>query len=182
MKGLVHNKIMLALLGTVISISGFLAWKYNQEQQEKKLAAQIASCKQDLDIASKNIKNSKSLYTFYYARSLGLNNVNQQLERPGINVNFEEGKTYILIYNTPASLIPESPRYEGKFFKTLSEKTVKYNPSPLMVVAKSLNSQSKQAIVTSSCSPQPFNVSVENLYEVSQKNDFTIPSSPFSSF
>ncbi|MBD2531913.1 hypothetical protein H6G97_20920 [Nostoc flagelliforme FACHB-838] len=177
--GVAHYKILLAILGVVSSIASFQVWKWNQEQHEKFLAEQQKACQQDLDIAEDYVNNSKTLYSVYNADVLHQGKFNKEIERPGNNSPFEPGASYILIYNTPAALIPSHPRYDGKFFESLSKKTLKYSPQPLMVVAKSF--QPNQATVTTSCSPKPFTVSLDNLYEISQKSDFDFTPS-FSMF
>jgi hypothetical protein len=177
--GLAQYKVLLGILGVVASLASFEMWKFHHEQHEKFIAEQQKACQQNLDEADEYVKHSKTLHAFYYSRDLtGHAMSNQGLERPGNGSLFETGKRYILIYNVPAALIPKHPRYDGNFFEGLAKKSSEYNSPPLMVLGKSL--QSQQAIVTTSCSPQPFSVSLDNLYEIAQKNDFIVP--PFGSF
>lgn len=178
--GLIQSKIMLAIFGVLTLVLGVEVWKWNQEQHGKFIAQQQKKCQQELDEADEYVKHSKTLYAIYYADVFHQGKLNYQVQRPGIESPFNPGNRYILLYNTPANLIPNNPRYDGDFFEMLSKKSAKYSPEPLMVTAKSL--KDKQATVTTFCSPKPFTVSVENLYDTVQSNDFQLPLPPFSGF
>ncbi|WP_341531435.1 hypothetical protein WKK05_37645 (plasmid) [Nostoc sp. UHCC 0302] len=174
--GLVQNKILLAILAGVTAIGSFQVWKYNQEKHEKFIAEQTAKCQKQLDLANTYIDSSKTLYVFYNYPSSPLNEV-ERIEKPGINKPFKIGETYVLIYKVPGRLVPDNPRYDGKFFEGLSKQTTEGVISPLAVTARAI--QGKQATVSTFCSPQTFTVSVENLYDPNQQNDVGFPSTMF---
>lgn len=163
---LAEYKIQLAILGVLVSLAGFQTWKWQQEQHEKFLAKQQKACQQNLDIASFYVNHSKTLY----AQNLKLLGKPPLADQPGINAPFKEGQNYILFYTSPPqSFLPSQPRYDGSFFAALTGSS-KDTPPPLMIKAKTM--QGKQAIVTTSCSPKPFAVSLNDLYEMAQGNDF----------
>ncbi len=165
---LIQSKKQLAISGILLLMGGFITWKYRQEQYEKFLVQQQKECQQDFDIADNYVKSSKYLYTRYYFKNLSNKKHTPQLKQPGINVPFEPGESYILMYDYPAKLIPDKPHYSGQFFSRMIGEW-KTTPPPLMVIADSLPLHSQQlglAIVTSSCSPRPFTVPLKNLYKI----------------
>ncbi len=162
---LAQSKIQLALLGAVLSLLSFEIWRYNQEQKQKVLAEQQTKCQQQLDNAEHFVTDSQSLH----ALTLGLKTRNQRpLEQPGITTRLKENQDVLLIYTAPHSLIPKEPRYENDFFEMLS-KDWKNAPPPLFVSASPLDSG--HALVYTACSPKPFPVPLQNLYEYFQRND-----------
>jgi len=165
---LAQHKVLLAILGVAIALAGFETWKWQQEQHDKSVAQQQRVCKQALNMASGYVHHSRTLFSLML-RKLGTNPL--LADQPGINRPFEAGQHYILFYQSPHSLIPDQPRYDGKLFTTLSGHW-KSSPPPLMVTAKSL--EGKQALVTSRCTPEPFAVSLENLYDTAQHSDFKV--------
>lgn len=177
--GLAQYKVLLAILGVLAAWASFEGWKWNQAQHEKYIAQREQDCQQAIETASNDVQSDRFLKSVYYA---GLMNKKSrfQLKQPGINTEFQANKDYILMHSQPASLIPESPRYEGSLFARLSKKTDNKPPAPLIVTGKKL--VGKQAEVISACSPKSFTVSRENLYETTQPIDVTPYLPPFSSF
>lgn len=163
---LAEYKIQMAILGVLISLASFGTWKWKQEQHEKFLVQQQKACQQDLDIASFYVNHSKTLY----AQRLKLLGQPPSADQPGINAPFKEGESYILFHTSPTdSFLPSQPRYDGAFFAPLTGRW-KGTPPPLMVQARAM--RGKQAVVDTSCSPKPFTVSLNDLYEKAQGNDF----------
>ncbi len=160
-----QSKIQLAILGAVMSLGSFEIWKYNQQQKQIFLAEQQKKCQQQLDNAEHFVAASQSLH----ALTLGLKTRHQRpLEQPGITTRLKEDQSVILLYTTAHSLIPKDPRYENQFFDTLAGDW-KNAPPPLWVSASPLDSG--HALVYTACSPKPFPVPLENLYEYFQRND-----------
>lgn len=163
---LAEYKIQLAILGVLVSLAGFQTWKWQQEQHEKFLAQQQKACQQDFDLASFYVNHSKTLF----AQNLKLLGQPPSADQPGINAPFKEGESYILFHTSPTeSFLPSQPRYDGSFFAMITGRS-KDTPPPIMVRARAL--QGKQAVVDTSCSPKPFAVSLNDLYEMAQGNDF----------
>ncbi|MBD2438846.1 hypothetical protein [Nostoc sp. FACHB-110] len=174
-----YYKVFLAILG-VVALSLYLGlWKWNKEQNEKYVAEREEACQQSIKDASNNVLSNRFLKSNYYA-NLMQKKPKFKLKQPGINTDFQANKDYILMYSQPASLIPKKPRYEGRLFEKLSRETDKKPPAPLMVTGKKLLANRVEVI--SACSPQPFTVSLENLYEVTQAIDVSPFLPPFSSF
>lgn len=166
LRALAEYKIQLAILGVLVSLASFGTWKWKQEQHEKFLAQQQKACQQNLDIANFYVNRSKTLN----AQRLTLFGQPPLADQPGINAPFKEGQSYILFHTSPSvSFLPSQPRYDGAFFAVLSGRW-KGTPPPLMVKARAI--QGKQAVVATSCSPKPFTVSLNDLYETAQGNDF----------
>lgn len=171
-------KIIVGILASATVVSALGVWNHNRQQHEKFLVEQKGKCQTDLHQAEKYVNNSKTLYTIYNKNKLGEKKFDIAPQQPDSNSVVGAGTSYLLIYNTPAALIPNNPRYDGSFFEKLSTQSSKDIPPPLKVTAKSF--QSNQAIVISSCSPKPFAVPIENLYATTQANDFFTP--PLGSF
>lgn len=165
---LIQNKILLAILAGVVSIGSFQIWQYNQEKHYKFLAQQEQSCKFDLSRGEDNVRQSRNLRNLKYNQV-----VNPGLEQPGINSEFKPGKGYVLIYtNNRPLLATNSATYETDFLKSLSTADG-FAPQPLVVTAVSIDVSQKQALVSSACSPKPFIVPLENLYETFQPIDIS---------
>lgn len=164
---LAQSKILLAILGVVVAIGGFQVWKWNTEQHQKFLASKQKDCQQALDSGYHYFDSSRSFKEFYYAKKFN-KEINFQLNQPNINT-LKPQSDYLILYTTPTPLIPENPRYEGQFFKGLSEKR-KNIPSALLVTAIKAIPPDK-ALVGSACSPENFTVSLDNLYETVQRRD-----------
>ncbi|WP_414553446.1 hypothetical protein [Anabaena sp. CCY 0017] len=182
MKNLLVNltqpKILLAILGVVTSIAGFQIWQHNKQEYEKQVVKQIDGCRGATKSAYQYIQSSKTLSSVYHAKRLDIDISTLFLEKPGVTSPFKPDKNYLLIYTTPSAVIPDQPRYDGQIFNQLSR--VEKSPIPIIVTIKSIDAG--KAVVNSVCSPKPFTVSTENLYEPQQKSDFVIPTAPFSMF
>lgn len=174
-----NYKVLLTILGVVGSILSFEIWKWNKEQHEKYIAEKEQACQQSLSMAEKYVQNNQFLRAAYYA-STTQEKLKIKLNQPGITTQFKPDKEYILIYDKPVSLIPDKPRYEGKLFERLSKQPEKYPPEPLMVTGSKVIGNKVE--VVSTCSPQPFPVSLENLYEIAQPIDVSPYLPPFSIF
>ena len=172
---LAQNKILLAILAAVTSLSGFEVWKWNQEQHQEFMTEQKAKCQDQLDSAWRFVSKSSTLYK---RMSETEGEQTKPLEQPSINTKFEKDKLYILLYRKPHSLIPEAPIYDDLFFHGLAKVAENSPPPPLWVLGKS--EENNKITVFSYCSPKPFEVSPEDLYESHQKSDFKII--PFGSF
>ena len=163
---LVQYKIQLAILGAVLSLGSFEVWKYNQEQNQKFLAEQQKKCQQQLDDAERFVTGSPSLH----ALTMGLKTKQEPpLDQPGTTTQLKENQDVLLIYTTPHSLIPKEPQYSNQFFDMLA-KDWKNAPPPLWVSASPLDSG--HALVFTACSPKPFPVPLQNVYEYLQRNDY----------
>jgi hypothetical protein len=177
--GFAHYKVLLAILGVLTAWASFEVWKWQQQQHEKYLLAKQQACQDSLDSAEKYVKSDRFLKSAYYS-ILAQKPLKIKLNQPGINTNFEVGKRYILMPSQPVSLIPENPRYEGGLFERLARKPSKASPEPLMVTGQKI--LGNKAEVVSVCSPNPFTVSLEHLYETVQPIDVSPYLSPFSIF
>ncbi|MBD2503907.1 hypothetical protein [Anabaena azotica] len=176
--GFAHYKVLLAILGVLVSGFSFEVWKWNKERNEKEIAEREKQCQQRLDSANKYVQGDRFLKAAYYAAK-SLDTVDIKLNKPRED-NFKVGKEYVLIYDRPINLIPDNPRYEGKLFETLSRMPEKYPPQPLLVSGNKFLGDKIEVI--SVCSPIPFLVPTTYLYEINQKLDITPYLSPFSSF
>ncbi|MDJ0696936.1 hypothetical protein [Mastigocoleus sp. MO_188.B34] len=169
------QKILLAILGVLVSILSFQIWKWKSEQREKEIIKTTKVCQAAISAGNRYVENSQTLESLY----LGLlENDAKRIERPGINATFKVGEVYVLMYNRPAKLIPSKPRYEGAIFEQFSQKS-QNKPPALLVTAKSLLKNSKQAIVNSPCTPEEFVVSLDDLYVTIQAKDFEVNPQPF---
>lgn len=177
--GFAQYKVLLAILGILSSWASFEVWKWQQQQHEKYVAEKQQACQQRLDSANRYVQSDRFLKAAYYANKTQAR-LQIKLNKPGVNTDFTPEKQYILMYDKPVPLIPMNPKYEGGLFARLSSKPEKYPPEPLIVTGKKI--LGKKAEVISACSPQPFTVSLENLYEVTQPIDVSPYLSPFSSF
>lgn len=177
--GLAQYKVLLTILGVLAAWASFEGWKWNQAQHEKYIAQKEEDCQQALDMANQYVEGNRKLRGVYYA-AIAQEKFNAKINQPGVNTEFKPDKNYILIYSKPASLIPETPRYEGSLFVRLSKQTDKNPPEPLMVIGQKI--LGNKAEVISACSPKAFTVSLENLYETTQPIDINPYLPPFSSF
>ncbi|MBD2680908.1 MULTISPECIES: hypothetical protein [Nostoc] len=177
--GFAQYKVLLAILGVLTSLASFEVFKLNQKQHEKYVAEKQKACQQALDIANQYVEGDRTLRGVRYA-AIAQEQFNKKINHPGISTDFQSGKNYILMYSQPTSLIPDNPRHEGKLFERLSQKTDKYLPEPLMVTGQKISGNKAQ--VTSACSPNPFTVALDNLYEIAQPIDINPYLPPFSSF
>jgi len=167
LSSVIQNKILLAILAGVLSIGSFEVWKYNQAKYEKFIAEEKHSCEGALEIGENTVKRSPSLRKFKYNDL-----VIPGLKQPGINTEFQVDSMYILLYNKPVSILPlNTSVHNDGFFKGLL-KAGSYPPQSVMVNSVSMDQAKKQAIVTSYCSRKPFAVSLDNLYEIFQTQDF----------
>ncbi|MBD2303429.1 hypothetical protein [Nostoc sp. FACHB-190] len=177
--GFANYKVLLAILGVVASGLSFTAWKWNKEQHQKYIFRKEQACQQSLKIAEKYVQNNQFLRAAYYA-STTQEKLRIKLNQPGITTEFKPDKEYVLIHDKAVALIPNNPRYEGKLFERLSKQPEKYPPEPLMVTGNKVLGNKVEVIST--CSPQPFTVSLENLYEIAQPIDINPYLPPFSIF
>lgn len=177
--GFAQYKILLAILGVLTSLLSFEVFKWNKERHEKYIAQKEQACQQFLNSAERYIESNRFLKAAYYA-SKTQEKINIKLDKPGITTQFKPNEDYILMYDKPVPLIPNQPRYEGGLFEMLSRQPEKYPPQPLIVTGKRILGD--KAEVISVCSPQPFIVPLENLYETTQQLDITPYLPPFSSF
>ncbi|SRR5579883_2096222 len=167
---LIKNKILLAILAAVMSLGGFEAWKYNQEKHEKLIAEKKANCQEEINSAYSFVNRSKTL------NSIRLKFVDENkiaVQHPGVNGEpVNTSINYILMYTKPHALIPSQPRYDDDYFVSLSN--AKDVPPPLMVFIKSsYNGMANNGMVkvSTQCSPDEFEVSLNNLYFYFQKGD-----------
>lgn len=167
------KKFILILL---ISIFGLYGCKQNEKfvvKDRKIIDQQKQLCLYDLYTGSNHMEASAVLKSLYIGF---LENNDKRIEKPGVNVPFEPEKNYVLMYNFPSKLIPSNPRYDNPFFEKLSQKN-EDKPPVLLVKTKSLLKASNEAIVSTSCSPEPFVVSLDNLYDINQSKDSEVKSS-----
>jgi hypothetical protein len=177
--GFAQYKVLLAILGVLLSWAAFAVWKWQQQQHEKYVLEKQQACQQALNIANQYVENNRNLKGAYYA-AIAQDSFKSKMNQPGINTNFQVDKHYILMYLKPATLIPDKPRYEGSLFERLSKATDKRPPEPLMVTGK--KKLGNTAEVKTACAPKAFTVSLENLYEIAQPIDIAPYLPPFSTF
>lgn len=174
------KKFILILLRSIFSLYGCKQNEKNENiiaNDKKIIDQQKQLCLYDLYTGSNHMEASTVLESLYIGF---LENNDKRIEKPGINVPFEPEKNYVLMYNSPSKLIPSKPRYGDIFFEKLSQIT-KDKPPVLLVKTKSLLKASNEAIVSTSCSPEPFVVSLNNLYDINQSKDSEVKS-PTSGF
>ena len=174
------KKIILILLISIFSLYGCKQNEKNENiiaNDRKIINQQKQLCLYDLYTGSNHMEASTVLKSLYIGF---LENNDKRIDKPGVNVPFEPEKNYILMYNFPSKLIPNNPRYDDILFEKLSQK-IEDKPPVLLVKTESLLKASNEAIVSTSCSPEPFVVSLNNLYEIDQSKDSEVKS-PTSGF
>lgn len=159
------------MLGMGVAILGFQVWKYQDEQYQKLLANQKALCEKSLKDADDFIFQSKALYTALNSGKISNAIPRDKIQQPGINTQLQK-KSYVLIRTKKRALIPNNtPHYKSIYFESYSKPPGGETNVSAIVTAEPLNDF--EALVSTPCSPKPFAVSFEDLYEITQKNDFT---------
>ncbi|MBW4426926.1 MAG: hypothetical protein KME50_21390 [Nostoc desertorum CM1-VF14] len=167
----VQKKIILAMLGMGVAILGFQVWKYQDEQYQKLLANQKVLCEKSLKDADNLIFQSKALYSAFNSGNVSNAIPKEKIQQPGINTQLQK-KSYVLIRTKKRALIPNNtPHYKSIYFESYSKPPGGETNVSAIVTAEPLNDF--EALVSTPCSPKPFAVSFEDLYEITQKNDFT---------
>jgi hypothetical protein len=146
-------------LAGVTSIGSFQVWQHKKQEYEKFIAITEQDCQVDFSSAKTYVYQSPSLQQLIYQ-----NIEKAGLKKPGTNSEFKKESIYLLIKRKPDYLIPSNASYDSPFFKSLS--TVgEIPPKPLLVRSISIDTNKKQAVVSSYCSKKPFAVNLEDLYE-----------------
>ncbi|RCJ42802.1 hypothetical protein A6769_36755 [Nostoc punctiforme NIES-2108] len=175
MKGLIafviQQKILMAILAIGVASLSFQMWKYQDEQYQKLLANQKVLCEKSLKDADDLIFKSRTLYSAFNSGNGSHAIPKDKIQQPGINTQLQK-KSYVLIRTKKHPLIPNNtPHYKSTYFESYSKPPGGETNVDAIVTAEPLNDF--EALVTSPCSPKPFPVFFEDLYEITQKHDFT---------
>jgi hypothetical protein len=167
----VQQKILILIVSIGVASLSFQMWKYQDEQYQKVLANQKVLCEKSLKDADDLIFKSPALYSAFNSGNSRYAVPKDKIQQPGINTQLQK-KSYILIRNKKRPLIPNNtPHYKSIYFESYSKPPGGETNVDAIVTAEPLNNF--EALVTSPCSPKPFAVSFEDLYEITQKHDFT---------
>lgn len=150
-------KLQVSILGVLTFIAGFMVWRYQQEQTEKYAAEQQQVCAAEKERAYYAFRNT-ALFT-QLQDGYGENTA----ARAGIDAPLLTGEEYL--YNSyPKPVLPKSPRYPGEYFRQLSSPLG--GKTGIYLLARVKEHQGDRALITTSCSPQAFWVSLSDLYVV----------------
>lgn len=167
----IQQKILMAILAIGVTSLSFQMWKYQDEQYQKLLANQKVLCEKSLKDADDLIFKSRTLYSAFNSGNGRHAIPKDKIQQPGINTQLQK-KSYVLIRTKKHPLIPSNtPHYKSTYFESYSKPPGGETNVDAIVTAEPLNDF--EALVTSPCSPKPFAVSFEDLYEITQKHDFT---------